>query len=417
MKQLIKTAFVSLVLFIVIGCSTNNNSNSSNIENNAINVNNVEEEVKKIIKVGADKTESYFSLLENKKIALLVNHTSYIADRHLADSLIGAGFEIVKIFAPEHGFRGNADAGATIKDGKDTKTGLPIISLYGKNKKPSASNLSGIDIVIFDIQDVGARFYTYISSMHYMMEACAENNVQMIILDRPNPNGHYVDGPVLDEKYKSFVGMHPIPIVHGMTVGELANMINNRQWLAKGVQCDLKIITCNNYTHSSKYTLPIAPSPNLPNMRSIYLYPSLCLFEGTSANVGRGTSHQFQVIGDPKYSKKTFSYKPTSRSGAKYPKHQDKVCYGVDLSNIKIEELENNDEINWNYLIDFYNNFDDKNQFFNNNNFFEKLAGVHYLREYIKDGKNAEAIKASYKEKLENFKSIRKEYLLYEDFE
>ncbi len=369
------------------------------------------------IVVGAAQLETYLPYLQGKKVGITVNHTSFIDDKHIVDALVEQQIDVQQIFAPEHGFRGQADAGATVSNGKDGKTGIPILSLYGKRKKPLPEDLNGLDIVIFDIQDVGARFYTYISTMHYVMEACAENNIPVLILDRPNPNGHYIDGPVLEEKYKSFVGMHPIPVVHGLTVGELAKMINGEGWLKNGIQCDITIIPCLNYSHHSFYKLPIKPSPNLPNMKSIYLYPSLCFFEGTDVNVGRGTDKQFQVFGHPDFPNKDFSYKPTSRSGAKYPKHENKTCYGKDLSGKSIEDLQGMKQVNLNYILDYYKEFNSTPSFFLKNNFFEKLAGTASLRKDIKALKNEKDIRASWQAGIDAYKSKRKKYLLYTDFE
>ncbi|MEM9824359.1 MAG: DUF1343 domain-containing protein, partial [Bacteroidota bacterium] len=292
------------------------------------------------ILTGAEQIDRYLPKLSGKKIAMVVNQTSRVGDQHLVDALVQKGVQIKGIFAPEHGFRGKADAGEKVQDGKDAKTGVPLISLYGKKKKPGKEDLQGIDLVLFDIQDVGARFYTYISTMHYVMEACAENQLPLLILDRPNPNGHYVDGPILAGTHQSFVGMHPVPIVHGMTVGEYAQMINGEGWLAGGIQCTLEVIPCKYYDHQRFYALPLKPSPNLPNMTAIYLYPSLCLFEGTQLSVGRGTNRQFQIYGHPDLSVGSFEFRPASMEGAKYPKHEGKLCRGVDLSQASLEQLQ-----------------------------------------------------------------------------
>ncbi len=364
---------------------------------------------------GAYSTDVYVDLLRNKKIALLANHTSMIGLTHLADSLKSLGVNLIKVFAPEHGFRGDADAGELVKDGVDIATGIPIISLYGKNKKPSKDDLEGVEMVIFDIQDVGARFYTYISVMSYMMESCAENNVEFMVFDRPNPNGHYVDGPVLKEE-KSYVGLHEVPVVHGMTVGEYAQMVNGEGWLKNGIQCNLKVIKCENYDHNVLYELPIKPSPNLPNMRSIYLYPSLCFFEGTTVSEGRGTNKQFQVYGHPKFNRGNYDFTPNSMPGAKYPKHEGKLCNGFDLSEIAIEDIKNERRLNLNYLIDFYKHFPEGELFFLENNFFDKLAGNSDLRIQILDGMDAEEIRKTWKKDLEKYLQIRKKYLLYKDF-
>ncbi|NQY05939.1 MAG: DUF1343 domain-containing protein [Flavobacteriaceae bacterium] len=370
------------------------------------------------IQTGAQQTSTYLSLLKGKKIGVVANQTSVIyhteqhseaKQTHLVDSLLSQNIEVIKVFAPEHGFRGKADAGEIVKDGKDTKTGLPILSLYGKNKKPSAEQLSGIDLMIFDIQDVGARFYTYISTLHYIMEACAENNISLLILDRPNPNGHYTDGPILEKEHKSFVGMHPIPIVHGMTIGEYAKMINGEKWLENGTQSEITIIECANYSHDKSYDLPIKPSPNLPNAQSINLYPSLCLFEGTPISVGRGTNKQFQVIGEPGADKKQFSFyfTPQPNEGAKHPKHEGKACYGYDLS-----KAEKKNKLDLSYLIEFYRQMETTEGFFKP--FFVKLAGTKKLQEQIEAGLSEEEIKASWKEGLDHYNTIRKQYLLYQ---
>ncbi len=373
----------------------------------------------KEVVLGADQFEKYLPLLKNKKVALLVNQTSITKEGHLVDVLLQKGVEVSQIFAPEHGFRGKADAGEQVKDGKDIKTGLPIISLYGKNKKPSAEQLNDIDIVVFDIQDVGARFYTYISSMSYAMEACAENQVDFLVLDRPNPNGHYIDGPILEKEYSSFVGLHPVPIVHGMTVGEYAQMVNQEGWLKNGIQVNLQIISCQNYSHNTFYELPVKPSPNLPNLRSIYLYPTLCLFEGTDISIGRGTNKQFQVIGHPTLDVADIyesGFIPQSMEGAKYPKHEGKPCAGYDYSWTSPSRFQNDKKIYIEYWLDIYERFPDKNNFFNANNFFEKLAGTAQLRQQIVAGKTSDEIRVSWQEGLRNFQKMRAKYLLYPDF-
>ena len=359
--------------------------------------------------VGAEQTHLYLPLLQNKKVGIVANHTSMINTIHLVDSLLKLKINIKKVFSPEHGFRGNADAGEKVKSNIDAKTKLPIISLYGKNKKPFPEQLKGLEVIVFDIQDVGARFYTYISTMHYVMEACAENNIQFIVLDRPNPNGNYVDGPILENEFKSFVGMHHVPIVHGMTVGEYAQMINNEGWLANGVKCNLEVIKMKNYNHNTEYELPIKPSPNLASMQAIYLYPSICLFEGTPISVGRGTEKPFQVIGHPQL-KYDFSFVPKPRTGAKEPLLKGETCYGLDLSAVKVKK-----ELDLSYLIQFYNSYPDKEQFFQK--FFNLLAGNSTLQEQIKQGKTEAEIKATWQKGLVEFKAKRKKYLLYEDFE
>ena len=358
------------------------------------------------ITTGAEQMDLYLPKLEGKNIALIVNQTSVIGSTHLVDTLLSRGIAVKKVFAPEHGFRGEADAGETVKNATDQKTGLPIISLYGKNKKPTSEQLQGIDIVLFDIQDVGTRFYTYISTMHYAMEACAENKKSMLILDRPNPNGHYIDGPVLEAAHKSFVGMHPIPVVHGLTVGELAQMINGEKWLNDGLQCEVEIIKVKHYTHDTAYELPVRPSPNLPNQQSILLYPSICFFEGTPISLGRGTPFPFQVLGYPDPSFGDFEFTPVSTAGAKNPPHENKKCYGVDLRKTKVA-----DGIDLGYLIDFYKKSKQKDKFFTN--YFKLLAGTEKLEKQIAAGLSEEEIKESWKDELQAYKRVREKYLLY----
>ena len=356
------------------------------------------------IKVAAERTKAYLPLLEDNKIAIVGNQTSMIKNTHLVDSLISLEVDVIKVFSPEHGFRGKADAGAKIEDGIDVKTGIPIISLYGKNKKPSSKQLENIDVLLFDIQDVGARFYTYISTLHYVMEAAGEHNIKVIILDRPNPNGHYIDGPIREDGFESFVGMHPIPIVHGMTIGEYAKMINGENWISN--KCNLTVIEMENYTHDMHYDLPIKPSPNLPNSKSINLYPSLCLFEGTNISIGRGTDYPFQHFGAP-YLESNYSFTPKSGEGSKYPKHKNIECFGTDL------RFQDNylTDINLNWIINSYNNCPYKEKFFTN--FFDKLAGTDKLRLQIIDGKTEKEIKGSWIDGLDKFKLTRKKYLLY----
>jgi len=360
--------------------------------------------------VGAERAELYQDLIRNKRIGLVVNHTSRAFDGHLVDYLISRDVNIVKIFAPEHGFRGVEDAGKHIQDTRDERTGIPIISLYGSNRKPEREQLRDVDLVIFDIQDVGVRFYTYISTMHYMMEACAENNIEMIVFDRPNPNGDYVSGPVLREGNKSFVGMHPIPVVHGMTVGELAKMINGEKWLAGEQPCRLHVITVENYQHQYRYSLPVNPSPNLPNDLSIRLYPSLCLFEGTMMSVGRGTDFPFQVVGFPDRSLGNFEFTPKGKSGAANPKYEGQKCYGKDF-----RKLERVPQFTIRYVIELYNRSGRDENFFTP--YFNNLAGNDELVEQIKAGLTEEEIRISWIEELNRYKNIRKKYLLYPDFE
>ncbi len=361
-----------------------------------------------IIIPGAHQIGKYLPMLTGKSIALVVNQTSTIENTHLVDTLKSLGVNIKTVFAPEHGFRGDADAGAVVKSGRDEKTGLPIISLYGKNKKPLPEQLKEIDIVIFDIQDVGTRFYTYISTMHYVMEACAEQDKKLIILDRPNPNGMYIDGPVLKMQNKSFVGMHPIPILHGLTVAELALMINGEKWLNQELTCEVEIIKVANYSHDKSYSLPIAPSPNLPNDLSIKLYPSLCLFEGTVISVGRGTLKPFQQIGHPDLTKFNHEFTPVSIEGASsYPPYKNQKCYGQLFQQDSIQG-----GFNLKYLIDMYTAFDDQSTFFNS--FFIKLAGTGQLQEQIIAGFSENEIKLTWKKDLEDYNKLRKKYLLYQ---
>jgi len=360
----------------------------------------------------ASQPDEYLSLLKNKKIGLVVNQTSIINDSvHLVDFLLQNHINVSRIFAPEHGFRGEAADGAQIENSKDIKTGIPILSLYGSNRKPGQEQVSDLDVVVFDIQDVGARFYTYISTMHYMMETCAAVGIPMIILDRPNPNGYYVDGPVLESDYKSFVGMHPIPVVHGMTVGELALMINGEGWLENGVTCDLTIIKVKGYDHRSRYSLPVRPSPNLPNDKAINLYPSICFFEGTKMSLGRGTDFPFQVLGYPDSTFGDFQFTPVSIRGVSdNPPLEGKMCFGIDLR--KEEEL---DHISLKYLISFYQKWHTEEPFFRD--YIDQLAGNSALREQIQEGMSEEEIKTSWQTELEKFKTKRKKYLLYQDFE
>jgi uncharacterized protein YbbC (DUF1343 family) len=361
--------------------------------------------------VGAENLSEYLPLLKNKKVGMVVNNTSKIGNEHLIDILLKNGVSISTIFAPEHGFRGEASAGEKINNSRDPKTGIEIVSLYGKNKKPTPDQLKDIDVLVFDIQDVGVRFYTYISTLHYVMLACAENQKKLVVLDRPNPNGHYVAGPVLDMKYQSFVGINPIPIVYGLTIGELAFMNNEEGWLGSNLKCDLKIIKCQQYKHSMAYKLPEKPSPNLPNQVAIGLYPSICLFEATQISVGRGTEKQFQVIGGLDRNLGSFSFTPVDKPGAMDPLNEGKTCYGLDLSKqtIPIQTF------NLRYIIDFYKKFSVKKIFFTNRNFFNLLVGNDWVIKDIEAGKNAQEIEAKWQPELEEYKKKRKKYLLYED--
>ena len=364
------------------------------------------------LSVGAQQTETYLPILKNKNVGIVANQTTVIFKEggytHLVDSLLRLNIAVQKVFAPEHGFRGTADAGESIKDGIDAGSGVPIVSLYGAHKKPDAKTLSDLDVIIFDVQDVGARFYTFLSTLHYIMETCAELGITVLVLDRPNPNGHYVDGPVLDLSHSSFVGMHPVPIVHGMTVGEYAKMINGEGWLSKGVQCDLSVIPIKNYTHQTVYELPIKPSPNLPNGKAVNLYPSLCLFEGTNVSMGRGTELQFQVFGSPflEGNNYNFEFTPTPNIGAKYPVHETKICKGLNL-----KDHSNLSQIELKWLLDAYQNTENKAKFFNP--FFTKLAGNKLLQEQIENGWTANEIRESWKADLEHYKLLRAPYLLY----
>jgi uncharacterized protein YbbC (DUF1343 family) len=413
---------------------------------------------------GAERTAVYFPLLAGKRVAVFANQTSMIGNTHLVDALLKNKINVVKIFGPEHGFRGNADAGEHVNNAVDTKTGLPVISLYGNHKKPTADDLKDVDVMIFDIQDVGVRYYTFISSLEYYLEAAYENSKEIILLDRPNPNGHYVDGPVLDTAFKSFVGMQPIPTVYGMTMGEYAYMLtrnssrllNDKNSLPIGLKTNynsiiikvdtkekeniefekkvdevelqkkgyafiLQIITCQNYTHQTKYTLPIAPSPNLKQMQSIYWYPSTCYFEGTVLSEGRGTDYPFQIFGHPSYSKKLFAFTPKPNAGAKSSKLFGKQCYGWNITGTEAEVLKKvNNQIQLKYLIDAYKQFPQKDSFFITpkakkleNYFFNKLAGNATLMQQLKAGKTEAEIRKSWKPDLDKFKAIRKKYLLY----
>lgn len=397
-KFIAKSAFVTAFLFHATSYSAVIQPNKTviSIENkNAV------------IKTGADNYEKYLPLLKDKKVGIVTNQTGILSNKtHVVDFLLEKKIAIQTIFAPEHGFRGTADAGEHIVDGKDPKTGLPIISLYGDNKKPKPAQLSGIDVMIFDLQDVGARFYTYISSLHYVMEACAENNVPLIVLDRPNPNGSIVDGPLLEKEFTSFVGMHPIPLLHGMTIGEYAQMVNGEKWLKDGVQCKLTVIPCVDYSRTMPYSLLVKPSPNLPNDQSINLYASLCLFEGTNVSMGRGTEKQFQIYGSPYLTKTNFSFTPKPNFGAKDPLYNGKECFGEDLTAYpKLKQL----ELKW--LIKAYQNTSDKTKFFNA--FFTKLAGTKKLQQQIESGVPEAQIRKTWQKDLEAFKKMRTKYLIY----
>ncbi len=392
--------FSIMLFFILIACKSSGQGVATQ-QNNA----------KKILP-GAYQTALYLPILKNKRIAIVGNQTSEINGTHLIDSLLSLHVNIVKVFAPEHGFRGKASAGEQVKNSVDVKTGLPIISLYGKHKKPTVEDLKNVDIIIFDIQDVGARFYTYLSTLHYVMEAAAEQQIPLIVLDRPNPNSDYIDGAVMQKDFTSFVGLHPVPIVYAMTIGEYAKMINGEHWLKNAVQTKLTVIPIKNYKHGDVYKLPVKPSPNLPNYQSVRLYPSLCLFEGTDISVGRGTDFQFQIFGSPNlpHEKFGFEFTPQPNEGSKWPLHQGKLCYGKDLRKINPPH-----ELHLNWLINTYQNHRQKDKYFNK--FFNRLAGNSDLEKQIKAGKSIKQIKQSWQKDLNKFKIIRKKYLIYPDFE
>ena len=366
------------------------------------------------LRTGAECMECYLPELKDKKVALCGNQTSVVGKTHLVDTLLARKVNLVKLFCPEHGFRGQAEAGATIASGKDPLTGLPVVSLYGKNKKPTAEQLQNVDILLFDLQDVGCRFYTYISTLHYVMEAAAENGVKVIVLDRPNPNGFYVDGPVLEPQYKSFVGMHPVPVVYGMTIGEYAQMINGEKWLANGVQCDLEVVKMDGYTHQTRYELPVAPSPNLQTAEAIYLYPSLCFFEGANISVGRGTEHPFEMYGAPGMLNGDYRFTPKAIPGvSENPPFKGQECRG-ELLVLGQRWRTAPGGIMLNLLLNAYRDYPDKATFFLKNNFFDKLSGTDQLRKQIIEGKTEEEIRASWQSSLEKFNQIRARYLIYE---
>lgn len=394
------------LVFFIISCKNNGQKITSHSFPTA------QKSVEEVV-LASNRMESYISDLQNKKVGIVTNQTGVVKTKnggyvHLVDTLLKQKINITKVFAPEHGFRGDADAGEIVKDGKDTKTGLPIVSLYGKNKKPSKEQLTDVDVILFDLQDVGVRFYTYISTLHYVMEACAEQKIPVIVLDRPNPNAHYIDGPVLEPEFKSFVGMHPVPVVYGMTIGEYGKMINGEKWLENRITADLKVVPLMNYTHQTTYSLPVKPSPNLPNDVSINLYPSLCFFEGVNVSVGRGTSKQFQIYGSPYFEKTDFSFTPHPNEGDKNPKFNGKVCYGEDLSNHpKLSQL------NFSWLKNAVQQTKAvKAAFFNA--MFDKLAGNATLKQQIIEGKSDEQIRETWQSDLEKFKKVRQKYLIYE---
>lgn len=406
--------FLFLTVFLSVRCGAQESTTPEDVSiksSQKTNTKTINDDViipKKPLVLAAYKTASYLPLLKDKRVGIVTNQTGVIGQEHLVDFLLKKEVKITTIFSPEHGFRGKADAGEKVQDGKDIQTGLPIISLYGNNKKPTAKQLANLDVLVFDIQDVGVRFYTYISTLHYIMEAAAENNKKVIVLDRPNPNAHYIDGPVLEKGNESFIGMHPVPIVYGMTIGEYAKMINGEKWLKNGLQTNLTVISMDNYTHNTVYNLPIKPSPNLPNTQSISLYPSLCFFEGTTVSVGRGTDFPFQVYGAP-YLKGDFEFTPQPNEGAKHPKNQGKVNYGQDLRTYpKLNQL------NLSWLIEVREqNRPLPNLFWLKNNFIDLLAGTKKLRKQIDQGLKEDEIRASWQPDLQQFKKVRLNYLLY----
>lgn len=361
------------------------------------------------VQTGAEQMGLYLPALQGKRVGLVVNHTSRVGRSHVVDSLIARGVTIKTIFAPEHGFRGQATDGEEISSNRDTRTGIMITSLYGKNRKPTPQQMDSLDIVVFDIQDVGARFYTYISTMQYVMEACAESGKPMIILDRPNPNGHYIDGPVLDMKFKSFVGMNPIPVVYGLTIGELARMMNGEGWLEGHKTCPLTIVPLKNYTHQTPYTLPVPPSPNLPNQQAVLLYPSICFFEGTVVSLGRGTDKQFQVIGSPYTKYGPYTFTPVDKPGAINPPLEGQLCYGLDLSGITVQKQ----GLMLTYFFDFFKRATDKSKFFLATNYIDRLAGTDQLRLQLLAGVPEDKIRRSWEPQLNTYKQIRKKYVLY----
>lgn len=427
--------FLPLVISCCFSCGSGNKDKNATTSEEIVIHDTIElaslkgnSEKKRII-LGADHYSDYLSLLQNKKVGVVANQTSiltdtiyphiesfntnqesfYVENFHLVDLLVHSNIEVKKVFAPEHGFRGKADAGESVKDGVDTQTGLPIISLYGKNKKPTATQLEGIEVMVFDIQDVGVRFYTYIATMHLVMEACAEAGIPLIILDRPNPNGHYIDGPMMEKEHTNFLGMHPVPLVHGMTIGEYAQMINGQGWLANDIKCDITVVPMKNYTHETPYSLPVRPSPNLPNDVAINLYPSLGLLEGTNLSAGRGTEMQFQVIGSPYLNSEyyPFTYTPQPNFGSKYPKHQGKVCNGLDLRNTpKMNRV----DLSW--IVDAYTSHQKKEDFFNTAN-FTAHAGTKKLQEQIEKGYTFREIRKTWLRDLQAYDKMRQKYLLY----
>ncbi len=390
--------------------------------NNKFNTNNFEQSTKKSLPTvekiipGADRLQLYIPDLQGKNIGLVVNHTSRVGSHHLVDTLLSFDINIHRIFSPEHGFKGEADAGEKVENG--LYKSIPVVSLYGKNRRPKREQIQDLDVVIFDIQDVGVRFYTYVSTLSYVMEEAAKHNVQVIVLDRPNPNGYYVDGPLMEKEFASFVGLHRVPVVYGMTIGEYAQMVSGEGWLGENLSLDLTVIPCKNYDHTMTYDLPIKPSPNLQNLNSILLYPSLCYFEGSNLSVGRGTSSQFQLIGHPSLSDNKYSFVPEPNEGAANPKLNGKTCFGINLTELSTQEIMSKNEIDFSYLFNFYKQMKEKDEpFFINNNFFEKLIGTQSLRSALENNVSLTDWKKSWKGDVKQFKEMRKQYLLYPDFE
>lgn len=399
MTKLIKACFVILFPFLLL-------SSMNCTQNKSLQLVNHDE-----VTNGSERVDKYLNQLKNKNVAVVANQSSMISNVHMIDSLISLNINIIKIFCPEHGLRGVNDAGQKISDNIDEKTNIPILSLYGSHKKPTADDLRNIDIVLFDLQDVGTRFYTYISTLTYVMEACAENNIPIIVLDRPNPNGFMIDGPVMEEEHQSFIGLHPVPVVYGMTIGEYAMMVAGEQWINKAYDLDLEVIPLIDYNHNMIVKLKIRPSPNLPNWQSVYLYPSLCFFEGTIISVGRGTELPFQVYGHPDISSGNFIFTPKSKEGASDPKLKDEICNGENLQQYANRFNEHPHQINLQWIIETYQLLKDNHDFFNN--YFVKLAGTETLRIQIESGLSQEKIQQSWQPGINNFKNIRSKYLLY----
>ncbi len=403
----------SLCFFLALMILSFSNLSCKEAQSQESYVTTSEQDEFKII-TGAERMRQYIPKLQDKKVGLVVNHTSMVNEKHLADTLLDFEIDVVKIFAPEHGFRGTADAGAKIKDGVDPKTGLPVFSLYGKTRKPTVEMLEGLDIMVFDIQDVGCRFYTYISTLSLVMEACAQKGIPVLVLDRPNPNGHYVDGPVLKEGFESFVGMHHIPVVYGLTIGEYGKMVNGEGWLEGGITCDYEVVELLNYNHSKSEELLIAPSPNLPTFNSVLMYPWLCFFEGTVVSVGRGTNKPFEQFGHPNYSDKSYEFTPKSGPGSKYPKLENQACYGMDFSEKNPRFTYSLASFNLDYIVDMYRDLGMGEEFFLKNNFIDKLYGSDQLRKDLISGKTAQEIKDSWSEDLVEYKLMSAKYFLYD---